>query len=259
MKEKWMSEQIKVNPYDKVLLNNYVANFNTEENQEKIKEVLKKLVTADPSSQSYLNYVKHLLQYYPEEARVELMDKKPTAEYAEVATQVVWLFADNADYKKALEWSALSKDIDFVTQMNWYIESGQSKLIEPEYLKYIAQHPEDQVATVLMSTIYHEQGRFKDSWILANSLPEIPEKEELRKTLNKDVVYEDDALQQDLIANHKALFYPDVMKKLIKQNRLAKGNFIDVKSSLETNQKNTSIQKNILSYNFYDKKNKFQL
>ncbi len=255
MKEQWMTKQIAVNPTDKDLLNSYVANFYTDDNQEKIKNVLKKLVTVDPSKKSYMNYIKHLLQFYPDEARTELEDVKPTADYAELATPIVWLFADNSEYNKALEWAALSKEIDFVTIMNWYIASGQSKAIEAEYLKYIAEHPEDLVATILMSNIYHEQGRFKDAWILANSLPDMPEKEELRKTFNRDVVFEEDELQQDLIANHAALFYPEVMKKLIKKNRLAKGNFIDVKSSLETNQKDTSVQKNILSYNFYDKKN----
>jgi hypothetical protein len=61
-------------------------------------------------------------------------------------------------------------------------------------------------------------------------------------------------LQQDLIANHVELFYPDVLKKLIKDIRLAKGNFIDFNSCLETNQENPSFQRNLISYNMYDKK-----
>jgi hypothetical protein len=183
-----------------------------------------------------------------------LNDKKPTKDYADIATSIVWLFADNAEYEKAIEWSDFSTEIDFVTKMNWYIESGKSKELEPVYLKYIKEHPEDEIATVLMSNVYHEQGRFKDAWILANSLSNIYEKEELRKTLNRDVIYEKIDLQQDLIANHAELFYPDVLKKLTKDIRLAIGDFIDFKTYLETNQKNPAFQRNDISYNLYDKK-----
>lgn len=253
-KEKWMSEQIRVNPNDKELLTNYYNNFDSEENKDKIKNVLKSLSKVDPTVQNYKNYIKHLIQYFPEEALVELQDKKPTQDFADIATSIVWLFADNADYKKAIEWSDFSTEIDFVTKMNWYIESGQSKELEPVYLKYIAEHPEDEIATVLMSNVYHEQGRFKDAWVLANSLSNIYEKEELRKTLNKDVVYEEMDLQQDLIANHSELFYPDVLKKLTKDIRLAKGNFIEFKSYLETNQQNPAFQRNLIAYNLYDRK-----
>ena len=253
-KEKWMSAQLLVTPYDKELLNSYIANFNTEENHEKIKNILKTLYSIDKTPANYLNYIRHLLQYTPEEARVELSDKTPTAELAEVATQVTWLFADNNEYRKAYEWSAFSNDIDFVTKMNWLINLGDKKELETEYLKYIADHPDDYKAKTLMSVVYHEMGRFKDSWVLADSLPEGADKEDLRKMLNKDVVYEEEVLQQDLVDNHPKLFYPDVLKKLVKDYRLKRGDFVNLLSSLETNKANTAIQKNELSYSRFDKK-----
>jgi hypothetical protein len=254
VKERWMSEQIRVSPGDKQLLKDYIDSFDTEQNKEKIKNARKALARVEPSKENYKNYLRHLLQYYPEEALVELENKQPTKDLSELATSIVWLFADNAEYKKAIDWSEFSTEIDFVTKMNWYISAGLSDELEPVYKKYIAEHPEDEIATVLMSNVYHEQGRFKDSWVLANSLSEIYEKEELRKTLNTDVVYEKMELQEDLIANHAALFYPDVLKKLTKDIRLAKGNFIELNSHLETNQQNTSFQRNLVSYNKYDKK-----
>lgn len=253
-KERWMSEQIRVSPNDKQLLKDYVDSFDSEQNKEKIKNVLKTLATIEPSVENFKKYLRHLLQYYPEEALVVLENKPPTKDLSELATAIVWLYADNADYKKAIDWSEYSSEIDFVTKMNWYISAGLSSELEPVYKKYIAEHPEDEIATVLMSNVYHEQGRFKDSWVLANSLSNIYEKEELRKTLNTDAVYEKMALQEDLIANHSALFYPEVLKKLTKDIRLAKGNFIELDSHLETNQKNTSFQRNLISYNRYDRK-----
>ena len=252
-KEKWMNAQIQVSPNDIELLKGYVANFNIEENQEKIASVLKKIHTLENTPENYKNYIRHLLQYNPQEALKELSDKKPSEDLAELTTQIVWLFADNAMYRKAIEWSANAKDIDFVTKMSWYIETGQSKALVKEYVKYIADHPNDYKAKAVMSSVYHELGRFKDSWVLANSLPESIDKEDLRKTLNKDVVYENEPLQLDLIAHQSELFYPDVLKKLIKEDRLKRGDFIDLNTSIVTNKEDTSIQKNLISYSHFDK------
>ena len=254
-KEKWMRAQMLVTPNDKDLLNSYVANFYTDENQENIRNALKQLLSLDTSQANYKNYIAHLLQYDPPAALQELSDKKADGEFGEeMATQITWLFADNENFAKAYEWSAYSKEIDFVTKMNWLIELKNWKMLEREYLAYIAEHPDDFKAKALMASVYHEQGRFKDAWVLANSLPESPEKEELRKTLNTDVVFEKPELQQDLIANHSELFYPNILKSLVKENRLARGNYIDLDSYFETNQDDPSIFKNRASYNFYDKK-----
>lgn len=254
-KEKWMSAQLLVTPNDKDLLNSYVANFYTEENQLKIKNALKALLSVDTSFSSYKNYIDHLLQYDQPEALKELSDKKASADFGEeTATNIVWLFADNDNFAKAYEWSAYAKDIDFLTKMNWLIELKDYKQLQKEYDAYIAEHPDDYKVKAQMAAVYHENGRFKDAWVLANSLPESPEKEELRKTLNKDVVFEQPELQQDLVANHSELFYPNILKTLVKENRLARGNFVDLDSYVETNQDKPSFFRNRASYNFYDKK-----
>lgn len=252
--EKWITEQLLANPFDKDLLNTYITNYYTDENESNSRMALKNLYTIDNSISNYKNYLRHLLQFHPDEALKELSDKKPTEDFAEFGEQITWLYADSLDYRKAIEWSSITKNIDFVTKMGWYIESGQSKLIEKEYLKYIAENPNDDKAKVLMSNVYHEMGRFKEAWILANSLPESEDKEDLRKTYNKDVVYEEQSLQQYLIENEPELFYPNIMKTLVKEYRLTKGDFVDFNSLLQTNQNVNSFFNNIFSYNFYDKK-----
>ncbi len=256
--EKWITEQLLANPFDKELLNFYITNYYTDANESKIRMALKNLYTIDNTTFNYKNYLRHLLQFDTDAAIKELSDKKPTEDFAEFGEQIVWLYADTLDFKKAIEWSSIVKSIDFVTKMSWYIDSGQSRLIEKEYLKYIAENPNDDKAKIFMSGIYHELGRFKEAWILANSLPESEEKEDLRKTYNKDVVYEDEALQQYLIENESELFYPNVMKGIVKEYRLTKGDFIDFNSSLQTNQNVNSFFSNIFSYNFYNKKRNLQ-
>ena len=254
IKDKWMKKQMLILPNNQELLNNYVANFYTDDNQEFIGNILKKLYYLDNSLPNLKNYFRHLLQYYPDEALKELCDTNTNENLSELASQIVWLFADVNEYQKAYDWSEFSTEIDFVTKMNWLFNLKKYNQIETEFINYIAVHPNDYKAIAFMSTVYHEMGKFKDSWILANSLPENSEKEELRSMLNKDVVFEKESLKLDLIANHSALFYPTVLQLLIKENRLAKGDFVAVLSTLETNQKNNAIQKNLISYNHFDKK-----
>ncbi len=253
-KEKWLSAQMLVTPNDKDLLNSYIADFYTPENQEKIRNALVNLLKVDTSFGTYLQYIQHLLVYDPPEALKELSNKKPTAEFKPVATDAAWLFANDNQFQKAYEWSQLSDEIDFPTKMNWLIEIKAMKQLETEYKKYIVKNPNDYASKALMASVYHDNDRFRDSWILANSLPDIPEKDDLRKMLNTDVLYVDEDLQQELIEDHADLFYPEVLEKLTKNYRKERGDFIAFNSETETNRTDPSAFKNVLSYNTYDKK-----
>ncbi len=254
IREKWLSAQMLVTPNDKDLLNSYVASFYTPENQEKIRKALVNLLKVDTSFNTYLQYIQHLLMYDPPSVLKELEDKAASAEYAQVATDVAWLYANEGQFKKAYEWSQFSDEIDFSSKMGWLIEMRDFKTLETEYAKYIAANPDDYRVKVTMVHVYHDNGRFKDAWVLANSLPEIPEKDELRDILNKDVLYVESDLQQDLLNNHVELFLPEVRAMLIKSYRKEKADFIAFNSTAESNRNDPQSWKNILSYNFYDKK-----
>src|SRR5690606_41307576 len=52
--EKWMSAQMLVTPNDRDLLNSYVADFYTPENQEKIRQALVNLLKVDTSFDTYI-------------------------------------------------------------------------------------------------------------------------------------------------------------------------------------------------------------
>lgn len=253
-REKWLSAQLLVTPNDKDLLNSYVASYYTPENQEKIRNALVNLLKVDTSFDTYLMYIQHLLTYDPPAALEELKDKKPSAEFKSVATDITWLYANDGQYQKAYEWSLLSDEIDFASKMSWLLETKSYKILETEYKKYIVKNPDDYKAKATMSNVYFEMGRFRDSWILANSLPETMEKDELRTMLNKDVLYVESDLQQELLADHSALFLPEVKAQLTKTLRKEKGNSIAFNTAVETNKDNPSAFKNVLSYNFYDKK-----
>lgn len=254
VKEKWMFEQTKVAPNDLSLLKAYVLNFNSEENKEKIKSLLQQIHRLEPSHDNHAAYIIHLQNYFPEEWKLEVDKIQPSELWSSMATSFVWKYADEGNFQIALDWSAFSPEIDFKQKMQWYVEMGKSSQVIPLYKEYIKKNPDDQEVKALMTTIYHGLGRFTEAWTVANSMSESPAKEELRKMLNKDVVYEEVGIQQELIANQQPLFYPDVLKKLNKSIRSEYGDYLDYKSSMETNQKDPAIFRNLLSYNRIDAK-----
>ena len=253
-REKWLRLQMLAKPNDKSILSDYIASYNSPENKENIKDALEKLLKIDNSQETKILYLEYLLDYEPDNALKFLEDIEPSSEYENLASQITWLYADKNNLTKAFDWSKYSKDVDFVTKMNWLIETKANEKLIKEYTEHIAKNPEDYAAKALMSSFYHENGKFKNAWIIANSLPnDVVEKETLRATLNTDVVYELRDLKLDLAENHSELFYPKVLEEILKSERREYGNFLNLASSLETNREDNSAVKNVLSYNIYDK------
>ena len=253
-REKWLSEQMLITPYDIALLKNYIADFYTPENLTKIKVALLNLLEVDSSFETYQLYLKHLLTYEPKEALEELRLILPTLKYKYVAEDICWLYVDNNEYKKAYDWSLHADKIDFSTRMSWLIELKSYKFLESEYEKYILKFPKDYKAKAIMSSVYFDLGRFKDAWILTNSLPDSPQKEKLKTSLNKEVIYIETALQQELLLSFPDLFYSNVKQELLRKSRKEFENFVDINSSLESNRTAVSAIKNEVSYNFRDKR-----
>lgn len=254
-REKWLRLQMQAKPNDKSILSDYIASYNSAENKENIKDALEKLLKIDDSQETRMMYLQYLLDYEPDNALLFLEDITPSIDFENMAMQITWLYADKNNFAKAFDWSKFSTEIDFVTKMNWLIEIKLNEKLISEYSEYISKNPEDYKAKVLMSSFYHETGKFKNSWIIANTLPnDLPEKEALRKTLNTDVVYEQRDLKLDLAENHSELFYPKVLEKILKSDRRQYSDFVNLASSLETNREDIAALKNVLSYNIHDKK-----
>ena len=253
IKEKWMSAQMLVTPNDIALLNNYIADFYTPENQNKIKIALLNLLEYDSSFDTFCLYLQNLLTYEPKEALDELRLILPSNKYKSLAEDVCWLYVDNNDYKKAYDWAFYAVNIDFATRMSWLIELKSYSFLESEYNKYILENPNDNKVKVVMSTVYFDIGKFKEAWILTNSLPESPQKENLKAVLNKEVIYVETDLQQELLLKYSDLFYSNIKQGLLSLNRKQFGNFVEVNSSMESNKTDASALKNEVSYNIHDK------
>ena len=253
-REKWIRKQVYIRPNDKSILSDYIESYNSIENKEHIKFALENLIKIDNSKETMLKYLEFLLSYDSKKALKLLEEISPSSDYENLASSIAWLYSDEKMFEKAFEWSKYSIEIDFSTKMSWLIENKSNDLLIKEYTTYIEQHPDDLKVKALMSSYYHDIGKFKNSWIIANLLPDsFEEKEVLRASLNKDVIYEDRDLKLDLVQNHSELFYPEVLKEILKSDRKEFGNFLNLDSSLETNRDQNAAIKNLLSYNFFDK------
>jgi hypothetical protein len=253
IKEKWLSAQMLVTPNDAALLNSYIADFYTPENQNKIKIALLNLLEVDSGFETYQMYLQHLLMYEPKDALAELRLILPSNKYKNLVEDICWLYVDNNEYKKAYDWSFYADNIDFSTRMTWLIELKSYKFLESEYKKHLLENPKDYKAKAVMCSVYFDIGKFRDAWILTNSLPESRQKEDLKATLNNEVIYAETELQQELLLNFPDLFYSNIKQELLRLNRKQFGNFTEVKSSLESNRTAASAFKNEVSYNFHDK------
>lgn len=253
--QKWLEAQLLIKPKDTDLLNNYVANFYSDENQENIKQALKTLLSVDTSSDTSLkNYIQHLIWYDSEEAIKELDNIKPNSTFSDLATNIVWLYANVDRVEEAYEWSFYSKEIDIKAKLEWLYQLEKYNVLEEEYKTYIAKYQDDFKTKFLMSSLYQSMGKFKEAWILADELPESIEKAGLRKQLNEAVIYESDLLQDFLLENYPDLFYDNIKTKQQISSRLKNGNFIQTENELQSNQKISAALKTVHSYNFYDDK-----
>jgi hypothetical protein len=199
-------------------------------------------------------YLQHLLTYEPKDALVELKLILPSNKYKNLAEDICWLYVDNNEYKKAYDWSFFADNIDFSTRMSWLIELKSYKFLESEYKKHILENPTDHKAKALICSVYFDIGKFRDAWILTNSLPESQQKEDLKATLNKEVIYVETELQQELLLNFPDLFYSNIKQELLRLNRKQFGNFVELNSVLQSNRTVASAFKNEISYNFRDTK-----
>jgi len=252
LREKWLYAQIELAPEDKKTLQAYIDSFSSTDNKQKIKIVLEYLLAVDHSLETYLQYLQYLLLYEPKSALCDINEITPSENFKPIATDICWLYADNNRPQKAYDWSFFSSEIDFPTKMSWLVDLKSYALLEKEYKKYSAEN-DDYKAKAIMAEYYHTVGRFEEAWVLANSLPESTEKDNLKTMLNKDVKWVEPRVQENLINHYPEFFHKQVIAELIKTNRLESGNFWAYNNNLESNRQYLSSFKNVFSYNFYNK------
>jgi hypothetical protein len=144
----------------------------------------------------------------------ELAKVEPNENLKPLAESITWLFADNKEFKKALAWSKLTNKIDFRSKLYWLESLKDYDTLETQYLIYISKNPTDYATRAEMSRIYLDLNRVKEAWMIANSLPNCPEKKEIQKTLNNGLLDFDSSVQKEILSRYPQLVFPEIKAKI---------------------------------------------
>lgn len=252
----WLSEALKTAKNDPKILEDYYRTFNTPQYKDTIKEVLYRLKTLHPSAKNDKNYLVHLINYEPEAARKALNAYRAdeTTFLWDIATPITWLYANAKNYQKAYNWSKYAEDIAFPNKMFWLSELKDLETLKKEYKDHIAKNPNDTKVKAYMGELLLANNEFAEAWALANSLPASKEKGQLKRELNKGVLYVDRVTQKDLLANQEELFEEIIKESIQTDIRLTEHNSIAAMGEITgDNNSKTAFQRKI-TYNIKNKK-----
>ena len=255
IKEKWLLEQIKLDSNNVKLLHKYVKNYNTKDNSKRIASHLKRITELSENSSNINNYVKHILWSDKTDVYKVLNTITPSKEYSDIATEVAWFYYDKGDTEKAYKWANFSNDIAFAIKLDWLNTLGDYDKIEKEYKAHVISNPSDNKAKSAMAYIYHNNGEFKKSWAVSNTISDgYDGKKELKKMLNQDVKYVNSEVQNELILTQPELFKPEIKDSLITQNRIKNSNSIALQGIIASDRSNNTSFEKILTYTIKDNK-----
>lgn len=158
-------------------------------------------------------------------------------------------------YREALKWGECAENIPITSKLSWLYELKEYDRLETLYDTYIKVHPEDYNAKIFMSVLYIYLGKLKQFAQITANLPETLDKSILQKRINDDIKNLNATQQKEILDNYGELLFPQMRKNIYKNIRQEEGNSISLNSYSINDKFSPTTISNILSYNFFDKKN----
>ncbi len=252
---KWITLQYKINPNYLPIVKEYLSVIISGNNKPEIEKVYKKIYELEPNKKNHQEYLYYILTNNKEEALKQLETIKPSGEFEEnLIADITWFYASRNEFQKALDWSAYSEKIAFSSKLSWMYQMGQYTQLVKAYQEYIQKNPNDNEAKSAMADIYHAIGQFKEAWLLSSSLPEDDKNKKRQKEyLNKDVIYVEESLQDNLLAEAPQFFTPEAKAFILDNRRKNYGDFIETISRYSSFQSETISFSNQLNFSHYDR------
>ncbi|WP_010178459.1 DUF2194 domain-containing protein [Aquimarina agarilytica] len=137
--KKWLGREIKLFPNAVEPIKKYIKTFSSEKNKEEIIGLLEKLITLEPNKENHEQYIQHLLWYMPTKITSKLNKIKPcVVGTIDKSSDIAWIYAQNKNYKKALNWADCDDEITEETRIDWIIKAKDFKLLKRKnYARYI--------------------------------------------------------------------------------------------------------------------------
>jgi hypothetical protein len=251
---KWIALQYKWNPDYLPTLKEYLGIIITGSNKKEIEIVLKKIYLLESNKNNQQEYLYYIIANNKDTARTELDLIKPSGAFDDnLISDIAWFYKSSGEFQKALDWAVYAKKIPFSSRLLWMYELGKYPETIAAYQEYIEKNPDDLDAKITMVNIYHAIGKFKEAWILAASLPEGKDKSKLKEFLNRDVIYVEEPLQDELLKEKPEFFTAQAKAYILDYRRKNYGNFIDTNSEYSSFLFKKVSFENYVSYNHFDK------
>ncbi|HIB38261.1 DUF2194 domain-containing protein [Mesonia sp.] len=201
-------------------------------------------------------YIEFLLQNKPKFALKEVINLNSCEGFGlnSQATDLAYAFGEQGSFRKALIWSECAKNFPENDRLQWLYELGDLQKLEAEYFSYIEAHPEDEAIKATMAQLYFYANKFDKAWMLASTLKDSPEKNQLQTELNKEVLNIPEKDQFALLDVEPDFFLPDVRKNIEKKKRIQQNDFIETNSELISDLLQPTSLTNIVAYGVRDKK-----
>lgn len=235
---------------DKQILTDYYYTFNTPENKDEITQVLERLLKVDNSFKTIQAYLRHLINYAPKKAMVQLNKYIPSESSSlwDMSEEISWFYANNKRYKKAYDWSKHSQKISIANKLYWLSEIEDFETFTKEYKSYLVKNPNDLKSKLEISKLLLANNRHLEAWQVASTLPNSKQRDTLKHAFNKNVVYLNKSTQKELINKYPNLFEPKVKKEIEKEIRLTQNNSIEAITKIIGNNNNNSAFEKKLTY-----------
>jgi hypothetical protein len=198
-------------------------------------------------------YINYLLSHNAKKASAALIDETPcTRELLPQATNIAYAYGGQGSYRKAIAWSACAIDFPVVNRLQWYYSLKNNKAIDSLYEAHLQNNIPSETLKGFMADYYISRANFKAAWKMAESLEESEKREALRLQYNKDVVFASTEDQQRLMEENPGFFYPEVLAKIKKDQRISTGDFLELSSKIISDRLDPTSLGNAVFYGIRD-------
>ncbi|MGO4921355.1 DUF2194 domain-containing protein [Maribacter spongiicola] len=203
-------------------------------------------------------YTRYLLVNDPNKAVEELQDIETCRpDLIRLSKNIALLFAEYAQYQKALDWSTCTNTIPVAKLLDWNLEFANGRYLKQVYKDHIEKNPRDYNTMNHMVKLLLLKGDVNAAGEIAVDIPPSKIDPDFKIAFNNEVKAESNDKQALYISKFKVLMDDAIVKKTEVEARKKKGHSIGLTSSAIADEFNPTLFNNELFFGFYNKKLNF--
>ncbi|WP_419212545.1 DUF2194 domain-containing protein [Maribacter sp. X9] len=175
----------------------------------------------------------------------------------DLSKNIAMLFAEYAQFQKALSWSACAPDLPIKYVMDWNSEIGNLLQLKQVYTAYLQKNTHDFQTMNHMAKLLLLHGDIEGAGKIALAIPAKKLDSDFKIAFNKAVKSDTDDQQAFYISKFKILMDDAIVRKSAIEVRKKKGHSIGFSSSAIADKFNPTLFNNFFHFGIYNKKYDF--